>query len=278
VNSHGSTGPRLGSKRSQLLAQVLGTTPGAAKMLIHQTLRQLRGRHPDRGPDAGMAADLEAVIDEVLARGHVTIGDEQLRGMLLSLAAIHQPDVPDDLSSHVATCVQCAVENEVRDDPPPAGRVASSRGRFANGLAAITAFMGICLVCTVPALQTLTLALGVGMAGYVLHLAGVAGAPLVAWMVHRGTRRHRRDRAYRLARAGAIAMAGHAVMHVLFEILAATPVPAWLEAVGTVAFASTDWVATALLVAGATLNLVETQRWRRAQTAGLEAIVRPMAA
>lgn len=172
--------------------------------------------------------------------------------------------------------MQCAAEEEAgltgTGSPPSSGRA-----RFANGVAALTAFLGVCLVCTIPALQTLTFALGVGVAGYVLHLVGVAGAPLVAWLVHRGVRRHGRDRAYRLARLGAIIMVAHAVMHVAFEVLHDVAVAAWLEMVGTVAFVATDWVATGLLVAGAGLNLLETQRWRRTQADDLRAVPVAMA-
>lgn len=93
----------------------------------------------------------------------------ELRGMLLAMSAVHDRPMPADLSGHVATCVQCAAGEEVdaNSDHPPSGR--RGRGRFVNGLAAIAAFMGVCLVCTVPALQTLAFALGVGMVGYVLH-------------------------------------------------------------------------------------------------------------
>ena len=249
------------------LAQVLGTTEGAAKMLVHRTLRQLRSQGLETLESRPVVADLEGLVDDVVARGHAELDDGELRGMLLAMSAVHDRPMPDDLPVHVATCVQCAAEEEAdasSDHPRPDGR-----GRLANGLAAIAAFMGVCLVCTVPALQTLTFALGVGMAGYVLHLVGVAGAPLVAWLVFRGARRHGHDRAFRLARAGAIVMVAHAILHVAFEVLHDVAVVAWLETAGTVTFVLTDWLATALLVAGAALNLRETQRWRRAQASGL---------
>ena len=253
------------------LAQVLGTTEGAAKMLVHRTLRQLREQGLETLESRSVVADLEELVDGVVARGHADLDDGQLRGMLLAMAVVHDQPVPDDLPTHVATCVQCAAEEEVGAGSDRGASGPRDRGRFANGLAAITAFMGVCLVCTVPALQTLTLALGVGIAGYVLHLTAVVGAPLVAWLVWRGVRRHGRDRAFRLARAGAVVMAAHAVLHLAFELLHDVTVAAWLETTGTVAFVATDWVATALLVAGALLNLRETQRWRRTQASGLRA-------
>lgn len=253
------------------LAQVLGTTEGAAKMLVHRTLRQLRSQGLEMLESHPVVADLEDLVDDIVARGHAELDDGELRGMLLAMSAVHDRPIPEDLSAHVATCVQCAAEEEVRasSDHPPSDR--RGRGRFVNGLAAIAAFMGVCLVCTVPALQALTFALGVGMAGYVLHLVGVVGAPLVAWLVFRGVRRHGRDRAFRLALAGAIVMVAHAILHVAFEVLHDVAVVAWLETTGTVAFVLTDWVATALLVTGAALNLRETQRWRRDQASGLRA-------
>lgn len=241
---------------------------------MHRTLQQLRGQELSDLPAEESVADLEAVIDQVIARGHAGMADGHLQDMLLAVVALHEPDVPEDLSSHVATCVRCAAEDEARDTTASGTEVGSGRGRLMNGLAAIAAFMGVCLVCTVPALQTLMFALGVGFAGYLLHLVGVAAAPLVAWLVHRGTRRHGADLAFRLARAGAIVMVGHAVLHTLFEVLSETPVPAWLDMLGMVSFVGTDWIATALLVAGAGLNLVETQRWRRAQAAMLRSAMR----
>lgn len=256
------------------IARVLGTSPGAAKMAIHRTIHRLRAQQMDATSAAGEPADLEAIIDDLLTNGHSSLPGNELSALLLAMSRLHDPAVPDDLPSHVATCVQCASADDVREETSDdsGGRDRwRGGGRFANGLAAITAFMGVCLVCTVPALQALTFALGVGLAGYVVHLVGVAGAPLVAWVVYRGTRRHGRDRAFRLARAGAIVMVGHALLHVAFEVLADAHVAGWLETTGTVTFVATDWIATLLLVVGATMNLVETQRWRRAQAQGLTA-------
>lgn len=72
-------------------------------------------------------------------------------------------------------------------------------------------------------------------------------------------------------------MVGHAVLHVLFEVLSDTVVPGWVDLLGLVAFVGTDWIATGLLVVGAGLNVVETQRWRRAQASMLRATMRGMA-
>lgn len=259
------------------VAAVLGTSVGAAKMLIHRAIRQLEDE--TRAPTAAdqQPADLEAVIDEVLERGHDTIAQSELHGLLVHLAAVHDDPVPDGLAEHVARCVQCAVEDDLDGDEGPrereSGGHGGGRGRLSGALASLMAFAGICLVCTVPALQTLLFALGVGVAGYYLHIGGLVAVPVVLWLVWRGTRRHGTDRGYRWARWGAIVLAVHAMLHVVMETVPATAVPAWVEISGMVGFVATDWLGTALLLTGAVLNLVDLQRWRRAEGARLQAVL-----
>lgn len=267
------------------IARVLGTTEGAAKMMVHRAIQRLRAEEMDaaREPDTPIA-DLEAVIDDVLARGHASMPASELEGLLVRIVTLHDAPVPDGLSDHVAHCVRCAAVDEVAGDddgdgPRGDGGAARTgsrvgeRGRVANAAASLLAFLGICLVCTVPALQTLTFALGIGMAGYVVHLVGVAAAPLVAWLIWRGVRRHGRDRGFRYARAGAIVLGVHLLVHVAFEVLADVMVPGWLEATAGAVFVISDWVGTALLVLGAGLNVADTQRWRREEGQRLRAIV-----
>lgn len=79
-------------------------------------------------------ADLEAVIDDVLARGHDTIGDSDLHGMLVHLAAVHDTPTPDGLSDHVSDCVRCAIEDDLHGDGDDGddGHGARSRHRSAE--------------------------------------------------------------------------------------------------------------------------------------------------
>lgn len=265
------------------VADVLGTSVGAAKMMIHRAIRTLEQQVDLPAPAEQGPADLEAVIDDVLARGHETIGDSQLHGMLVHLAAEHDRPTPEGLSDHVAHCVRCAVEEDLDSSSgptvtgnghaDPGSGTSEERSRLAGIAAALLAFTGVCLVCTVPAIQTLLWAVGVGVAGYYMHLVGLAAVPFVLWLVWRGTRRHGIDRGYRWARAGAITMAIHALLHVALQTVPASTSSTLIGTLLEPAFVVTDWVGTALLIAGATLNLADLHRWRRAQAAGLRTLL-----
>lgn len=257
----------------QHVAEVLGTSVGAAKMTIHRSIERLRSAELDMtvAPTNGATADLENVIDGVLDRAHSRPDHDELRGLLMAITALHEPPMPTDLSSHVSFCIQCESLDDVHESTSDGNAVRTAgRGRLANTAAALLAFMGACLVCTVPALQTLAFALGIASAGFAVHYAGMAAAPLVLWLVYRGMRRHRRDRGFRIARAGAIIMGIHVLAHVAFFVW---PDGEFDGAVGLL-FSGSDWVATTLLVLGAILNLVDTQRWRNQQAAGLRGAVR----
>lgn len=276
------------------VADVLDTTVGAAKMMIHRAIRRLEQDVTAPAPVDQQPADLEAVIDDVLVRGHETIDDSELHGMLVHLAAVHDSTTPDGLSDHVAHCVQCEAEAELveddggrgTDDDPGGGPSGHGNGhdvgaigrgvarsRLAGIGAGLLAFSGVCLACTVPALQTLLWALGVGAAGYYLHLGGIAAVPFVLYLIWRGVRRHGIDRGYRWARIGAIVIGVHAVVHLVMETVPADAVATWVRITAEVSFVASDWVGTALLVAGAVLNLIDMHRWRRTQAAGLRALV-----
>lgn len=276
------------------VAEVLGTTAGSARMVLHRAVRRLADamEAADRsGVDVPGPADLESVIDDVLARGHEAIAEPDLRRLLVHVAAAHDHDVPDSLGSHVTDCVRCEAEGADagarRSSGGAGGRAAPAAparpggatggghgvvaqgGRLAAVGASVLSFAGVCLACTVPALHALLVTLGIVAAGYVLHLVGVAAAPFVLWLVWRGMRRHGLRRGYRVARVGALVMGVHALFHVALE--------GWGEVVlasgwAVVAFVGTDWVGTGLLVVGAALNVADLHRWRRAQAAQVRAL------
>lgn len=266
------------------IARVLGTTEGAAKMMVHRAIRRLRSEGMDQAVVTDTpAADLEALIDGVLARGHASMADAELEGLLMRVATLHDAPVPSDLSGDVALCVRCAALEEVSEDATEGatgggasgggasgGARARGRGRLANGAAALLAFTGACLVCTVPALATLAFALGISSAVYVAHLVGVVAAPFVAWFVWRGVRRHGRDRGFRIARVGALLMMVHLASHLAWETGAIEFVDG---DVATTISGIASFIGTTLLVLGAGLNLVDTQGWRRQQGRQLQAAV-----
>ncbi len=277
------------------IAAVLGTSVSAAKMMLHRAIHRLADEVEAPAPERQEPADLEGIIDDVLARGHATMDSGALHGMLVHLTALQSPPTPEELPHEVARCIECAATEEAVDDRPPAdptsrGRQASSLAvRSGGGMAALLSLTGVCLACTVPALATVFTALGITAAGAAIHYVGLAAVPLVLWLVHRGGRRHGHDRGYRWARAGALFMAGHAILHVLVETGAT--IPGWglpvftvTEWTGTIpgvalpewvwtAFALTDWVGAPLLVLGASLNLVDMHRWRRTQAQGLHQLL-----
>lgn len=255
------------------IAAVLGTSVSAAKMLLHRAIGRLADQVETPAPDGQQPADLEVVIDDVLARGHATMDTSDLHGLLVHLAALQSPPTPDELPREVAACIQCAATEGATDerataDPTSRGTPTSARAaRSGGGVAALLSLMGVCLVCTVPALATVFTALGIMAAGYAIHYVGLAAVPVVLWLVHRGGRRHGHDRGYRWARAGALIMAVHATAHVIIETGATVPDWAWTI------FTVTDWVGTPLLVLGASLNLVDMHRWRRTQAQGLHQLL-----
>lgn len=272
------------------IAEILGTSVSAAKMMLHRAIHQLADELEAAPSHGGEPADLETVIDDVLARGHATMDTSALHGMLVHLAAMQSPATPEGLPREVARCIECdAVETVRRDNagsaPPPPASAAGARA--GSGVAALLPFAGVCLACTVPALATVFTALGITAAGFAVHYVGLAAVPLVLYLVHRGGRRHGHDRGYRWARGGALVMAVHVILHALVET--GVTLPAWMFVdtpfavthwTGTIPgvtlpewlwtlFAVTDWVGTPLLVLGASLNLIDMHRWRRGQARGL---------
>lgn len=278
------------------IAAVLGISVSAAKMMLHRAIHRLADEVEAPAPERQEPVDLEAVIDDVLARGHATMDTSALHGMLVHLAALQSPPTPEGLPHEVARCIECA---EVEASSGDAATEAESRDRSSSatptragsGVAALLSLAGVCLACTIPALATVFTALGIAGAGVAIHYVGLAAVPLVLYLVHRGGRRHGHDRGYRWARTGAVTMAVHAVLHVLVETGASLPDWMWVgtpftvtDWTGTIpganlpewawaAFAITDWVGTPLLVLGAMLNLVDMHRWRRTQAQGLHQLL-----
>lgn len=246
-------------------------------MTIHRSLRRLEGAI-GQAPTEAAPADLERLIDRVVDRGHPSISDHDLERLLVHVAAIHDPGpTPAGLGEHVASCVRCEAVGGEDDGSTRRSADAAARakrpsrritGVAAGGgvLATLMSFAGVCLACTVPAVQALLVAVGIIGAGYVLHLVGVAAAPLVVWMVWASTRRHGRQRARLVTVAGGVLMAIHGAFHVGLEtagevVLSTGP--------AALLFVLTDWTGTALLVLGAALNLLDLSRWRQAQAAAL---------
>lgn len=242
---------------SEHVGRVLGTTTGAAKMMLHRALQRLAAQ--DLATlDRSEPADLENMIDELLLRGSASVGDAELHELLLRVETLHRPEVPPGLGRDVAHCVRCEAEgitsSTAAGDVTPGGRLRT------GGLSVmLLAFSGVCLSCVVPALAALVAAVTGLLAAYLLHLAGLAVAPLVMWIAWRGARRHGRSRGFQLTRAGLIVLGLHTAVHVGADLFG-------LE---RVLFTETDLVGTGLLVWGAALNLHDLSGWRRTQRSAL---------
>lgn len=256
---------------SEHVARVLGTSPDAAKQMLHRAIVKLRDQALDdrQRHRTGPVADLEGVIDDVLARGHVTMNDSELHGLLVHLAVAYDAPVPVDLSARVSDCVACEARGTTgADERDVTGRARmGGRGRGALTLSGLLAFAPVCLACVVPPAATLLAAVGLGSWAVHAHELSLLAAPVIAWLVFRGYRRHGQPAGFRLALAGAVALLVHSTFHVGWYVVGdpnaiTNPVLRVITNPGPL-FSIADVAGTALIVAGAAVNLVHMRRWRR---------------
>lgn len=254
------------------VAEVLGTSPEAAKQMLHRAIGKLRDRTLGAAPRRSTTvADLEAVVDDVLARGHATLATSELHGLLVHMAALHEPAVPEDLSPRVAECISCEVETDTTTETP------SRRGVVGGGIAGLLLYGPACLACGIPWAGALLGLLGLGSAGLVVHEATLVTAPIVAWLAWRGYRRHGRPLGYRLALAGALVLLFHTGLHVGLRV-AESVHPATMgstmrflfDTARSSWFGLTDVVGGMLVVVGALVHLVHLRAWRANEALGLQ--------
>lgn len=284
------------------VADVLGCSTSAAKMLVHRAIQKLRGADLETAPGDGDAvADLEAVVDDVLARGHATIGDSDLHQLLVHLAVVHEAPVPSGLGKHVAFCVRCAATDQaVTGDGDPEDRDrggdggAGGTGGGVPGAAAVLAVprrvraavrnaltaLGVivlgplCGICGVMGAYTLVVAVGFSGVQLWHHYLGLAAGPLVLLLAWRAMRRTGDTIGWRLAVVGTWMVVAHVGIHTWYETTGAE----WVA--GTplaLLFGATDVVATFVLAAAAFVNAWEVSRWRHREAEALQARVQALA-
>ena len=220
------------------VGRILGISTAATKMMMARSLTKLATNLADKHgrqivEESPLA--LDDLVDQALQRGRSVLPAPELGDLILQLAVIHRPSMPDDLPKHVQFCVDCAT-GVVRRLTSPAWAWAP--------------LSPICLACTIPLLIAPLLALGMSLdVGYALHALSLVTAPLVALVVWRHFLRHRLQIALIVTTAGAALLVGHLVGH----IVVLQGVPPW----SVVA----DQLGTVLLLAGAVIDAVALNRW-----------------
>lgn len=258
---------------SEHIGQVLGTSPAAAKQMLHRAILKLRDLTTPGV--TGSAANLEAVVDDVLVRGHAAMGDSELHGLLVHAIALHETPVPDDLSNRVADCIAC---EERPDHGEGVGSGAGGRrGMFAGGLVGLVMYGPVCLACGMPWAAAIMGMLGLGSASLWIHEVSLVTAPIITFLAWRGYRRHRRALGFRLALVGAAILLFHTALHV--GLRAASSVhPAdmggitrFLHDLGTSGwFGATDTIGGGLVLVGALIHLAHMRAWRTTQAQGIQ--------
>jgi len=118
----------------------------------------------------------------------------------------------------------------------------------------------ICLACTIPVLVAPLIALGVSLdIAYGLHALSLLTAPLVAVVLWRHFRLHRKELGVVVGGAGATLLVAHLIGH----LVVAVGVPDW----SVVA----DRLGTALLLAGAVIDAIALNLWVASQRKRLAA-------
>lgn len=142
---------RFGAElKAREIGEVLGVSEGAARMTLHRAMQRLRGLVAVPGePVLGGAADdggevemlvLDEVIEQVLDRDHPELSGDELTRLVLHVAVVHDPPVPDSLPDRIASCVACDRRPMIHLVAMPprcwrlrADRIVSGRSRVADG-------------------------------------------------------------------------------------------------------------------------------------------------
>ena len=251
------------------VGEVMGLSTGATKMMISRALARLAlAMTPRRKSQPALRSELllDALLDEVLERGYNGLTDDGLRALIVHLAVIHRPQVPEDLPGKVHLCIRCSTslvtnimarrDGSIPTQPRP---WRPSMWPLPGPMALLWAPLSpLCLACTIPILVAPLTALGVSMGVSIgFHALSLATAPLVFLVIWRYIGRHRQQLALWAGGSGALLLVGHLVAHLL--VLDGIP---WWSVVA-------DQVGTILLVAGALLDSTAFYRWKAAQQNGL---------
>jgi len=238
------------------VGRVLGISTAATKMMLARSLTKLAGslalRHGKRQPDAAPLAIYE-LVDQALTRGRSALPIPELADLVLQIAVLHRPRMPEDLPKSVQVCVDCATRSvtQIRERLHQSDQ--SSSGRRWTWLSAAFAWAPlspICLACTIPVLVVPLVALGMSLdVAYSLHALSLLTAPLVALVIWRHFLRHGLQLAALVGGAGAALLVAHLIGH----IVVADGVPGW----SVVA----DRLGTALLLAGSVVDAIALNRW-----------------
>jgi RNA polymerase sigma-70 factor (ECF subfamily) len=255
------------------IAEVLGTSTGAAKMAVSRAIRHLAASmarlEGQREEDDEAPAALDELVDELVVEGRAAVSDQRLQELIVHLSAVHQPALPPELPRRVAACVACAGRIRPPDEATvaAAGPNGSGGGLLAAlGIVPLTGFSWaalapICLACTVYPLGTAMIGLGLGFdAINGVHYFSVATGPLVLWVLLRHYRRHRDPFGLWIAGLGALGLGIHLVLHAL---------PGLEDGLG---FTLSDQMGTGLLLAGVLVDWVATRRWMIGQRERLAAV------
>ncbi len=245
------------------VGRVLGISPGATKMMMARAIGKLavavaqRHRRPAM-PEAPLL--LDSLVDQALDRGQLTSLTQELRDLVLQLAVIHRPPMPEDLPKQVQFCVDCTTSLVRRIRARlPFGNRGPSRTPLRFGLAPSVAFSWaplapICLACTVQVLVAPLLALGMSLdVAYGLHALSLVAAPFVFVVLWRHFKRHANRLVLWTGGIGAALLVAHLVGHILIP----DGVPPW----SVVA----DQLGTGLVLLGTLLDAGALSAWVRKQ-------------
>jgi RNA polymerase sigma-70 factor (ECF subfamily) len=244
------------------VGRVLGLSPGATKMMMARAIGKLAvtvGRH--RRPAAlESPLLLDAMVDQALDRGQLTSLTAELRDLVLQLAVIHRPPMPEDLPKRVQFCVDCTTSFARRIRARLSfGRRGPSRAPLRFGLAPSVAFSWaplapVCLACTVQVLVAPILALGISLdVAYGLHALSLVAAPFVFFVLWLHFRRHANRLVLWTGGTGAVLLVAHLAGHFL--------VPGGMPLWSVIA----DQLGTALVLVGTLLDAAALSGWVRGQ-------------
>ncbi len=249
------------------VGRILGLSTAATKMMMARSVTKLSATLAQRrGREAVAHAPLvlDDLVDQALMRGRSAPGSPELGDLVLQLAVIHRPKLPADLPQKVRVCIDCAggVVNSVRARWTR-GANRSADGRFRLMVSSAFAWLPlspICLACTIPVLVAPLVALGVSLdIAYGLHALSLLTAPLVALVLWRHFRLHRKELGVVVGGSGAALLMAHLIGH----LVVAVGVPDW----SVVA----DRLGTALLLAGAVIDAIALNLWVASQRKRLAA-------
>jgi RNA polymerase sigma-70 factor (ECF subfamily) len=238
------------------VGRVLGISTAATKMMLARSLTKLSSslalRHGKRQPDAAPLAIYD-LVDQALTRGRSALPISELADLVLQIAVLHRPRMPEDLPKSVQVCVDCATRSvgQIRERLHQSDHSSSGqRWAWLSAAFAWAPLSPICLACTVPVLVVPLVALGMSLdVAYSLHALSLLTAPLVALVIWRHYLRHGLQLAALVGGAGAALLVAHLVGH----IVVADGVPSW----SVVA----DRLGTTLLLAGSVVDAIALNRW-----------------